>query len=177
MFPNQPFLIFVSPCVRGKSNTVWIDIYADDALKSALRCSCRRHFQRKSPGEYANLVSSHRRQLVSKLKQPSRRDPIRRQQAIVPGIDDVPTLQPAIVLGLVRVEIVENDMQFAARMLGGDPVHEVNELDPAAALVLPAGDLATRHVERREQRGLTMPLVVVCARRSFSSCAGPIGYR
>ena len=61
------------------------------------------------------------------------------------------TLEPAVVLGLVGVEIVENDMEFAARMLGDDAVHEVEEFDAAPALVLPSADLAGRHVEGRKQ--------------------------
>ncbi len=47
------------------------------------------------------------------------------------------TLQPTVILGLVCVEIVEDDMEFAAGVLGDDAVHEIEKFDAAAALVLP----------------------------------------
>ncbi len=42
-------------------------------------------------------------------------------------------------------------MEFATRVLGDDAVHEVEELDPATALVLTSAHLAGCHVEGREQ--------------------------
>jgi hypothetical protein len=41
-------------------------------------------------------------------------------------------LEPGLVL-LVGVEIVEDDVQLAIREGGDEPVHEAEELDPAAA--------------------------------------------
>jgi hypothetical protein len=46
--------------------------------------------------------------------------------------------QPPIIFGLVGVEIVQNDVNFAARLVGGDAVHEIQELDAPTALVIPA---------------------------------------
>ena len=71
------------------------------------------------------------------------------------------TLQPAVVLGLVGVEIVENDMDLPTGVLGDDAVHEVEKLDPAAALVLAPADLASGHVERCLQGRRAMSLVII----------------
>ena len=59
------------------------------------------------------------------------------------------------------VEIVEDDVDFALRIGGGDPVHEVEELDPSASLVVAADDLAAGDIQRRKQRGGPMTLVVM----------------
>jgi hypothetical protein len=39
------------------------------------------------------------------------------------------TLQPAIVLGLVGVEVVEDHMDCRARVVGDDIVHEIEDFD------------------------------------------------
>jgi hypothetical protein len=38
------------------------------------------------------------------------------------------TLEPAVVLGLVGIEVVEDDMDGRVRMSGDDIIHEVEEL-------------------------------------------------
>ncbi len=43
------------------------------------------------------------------------------------------TRQPAVVLGLVGIEIVVPDMEGGIGIGGDDPVHEVAELDAAPA--------------------------------------------
>jgi hypothetical protein len=60
-------------------------------------------------------------------------------------------LQPAIVLWLVCIEIVEDDVNFAPLMLSDDPVHEVEKFDAPSPLVLAAGHLACGDVEGGEQ--------------------------
>ena len=55
--------------------------------------------------------------------------------------------EPTVILRLMGVEIVEDDMDFAASMLGDDPVHEVEELDPAPPFIVPSRNLAARHIE------------------------------
>ena len=43
---------------------------------------------------------------------------------LVPG-------EPAVAFGLMGAEVVEDDMDFASRLVGDDAVHEVEELDAA----------------------------------------------
>src|SRR3984957_7933332 len=48
--------------------------------------------------------------------------------------------QPAVVGGLVGVEIVQNPMDLPAGMFGHQAVHEIEELDAPAALIMAALD-------------------------------------
>src|ERR1700756_5581450 len=48
-------------------------------------------------------------------------------------------LEPTIGLGLVRVEVVEDDMNGCVRISGDDIVHEVEEFDAPSALLV-SGD-------------------------------------
>src|ERR1700757_579634 len=70
-------------------------------------------------------------------------------------------LQPAIILRLVRVEIVEDDMDLASSVLSDNPVHEVEKFKPSSPLVLTPRHLARRNVESGEERRRAMPGVVV----------------
>ena len=49
--------------------------------------------------------------------------------------------QPAIVFGLMGVQVVENDMNLAAGIGGDDTVHEIQELDAPTAPVMAGFDL------------------------------------
>ena len=49
-------------------------------------------------------------------------------------------LQPAIVLGLVRVEVIEDDMDLEAPIEIDQLVHEVEKFAPPASPVVPGGD-------------------------------------
>jgi hypothetical protein len=42
----------------------------------------------------------------------------------------------------VGVEVVEHDVDVAVRVIGHDPVHKVEELDPAPAPIVPGPDRA-----------------------------------
>src|SRR5258706_16027863 len=66
--------------------------------------------------------------------------------------------EPAVIFRLMSVEIVEDDMDLAVPMFGDDPVHEVEELEPAPPFIMPSRDFAARHVEGRKQRGGSVPL-------------------
>src|SRR5215831_319694 len=44
--------------------------------------------------------------------------------------------QPAVVFGLVGIEIVQNHMDLPAGMVGNQAVHEIQELDAPAALLV-----------------------------------------
>src|SRR6202045_5084595 len=70
-------------------------------------------------------------------------------------------LQPAVILRLVRVEIVEDDMDLASSVLSDNPVHEVEKFKPSPPLVLTPRHLARRNVESGEERRRAMPGVVV----------------
>ena len=48
------------------------------------------------------------------------------------------TFEPAIVPGLVGVQVVEDDMDGRIRVCGDDVVHEVEELDAPPALLVAA---------------------------------------
>jgi hypothetical protein len=54
--------------------------------------------------------------------------------------------QPAIVFGFVSVQVVQNDVNFPARMFSDGAVHEMQELDPPAAPVMAAPDQTGGHV-------------------------------
>ena len=45
------------------------------------------------------------------------------------------TIQPAIVLGLVRVEVVEDHMDCGVRVVSDDMVHEIEEFGTPSAIL------------------------------------------
>jgi hypothetical protein len=57
----------------------------------------------------------------------------------------------------VRVEVVENDVNLFGGVLGNNFVHEVQELEPSPAGVVPGGYLTSGYIESREQSGSAMP--------------------
>lgn len=66
--------------------------------------------------------------------------------------------EPAFALELMGREIVEDDVDLLARIGGDGAVHEIEELDAPATLVMAGGDLAGEHVERGKQgRGSVAP--------------------
>jgi hypothetical protein len=71
------------------------------------------------------------------------------------------TLEPAVVVRLMGVEIVEDDMDGCIRIGGGDLIHEVEELDASTAALVGSHDFTGRHFERGEQSRGAVPLVIV----------------
>ena len=61
----------------------------------------------------------------------------------------------------MSVQIVQDDMDLAARMFGYDAVDEVQELDTPAALVMAGFDQAGGDVQRRKQGRRAMAFVGV----------------
>src|SRR5215510_9016484 len=59
--------------------------------------------------------------------------------------------KPAVVLGLVGIEIVQDHMDLAAGMFGNQAVHEIEELDATAALIMAGFDQASGNIEGGEQ--------------------------
>src|SRR5262249_34173846 len=65
--------------------------------------------------------------------------------------------QPAVVFGLVGIEIVQNHMDLAAGMIGNHAVHEIQELDPAAALIMTSLDQASGNLKCGQQGPRPVP--------------------
>src|SRR5262245_37768147 len=72
--------------------------------------------------------------------------------------------EPAIALGLVGAEVVENDVEVVAGIGGEDAVHKVEELEAPAALFVRDDDLTSGDLEGGEQgRGAVAFVVVAVA--------------
>src|SRR6516165_3982128 len=69
--------------------------------------------------------------------------------------------QPPILLGLVSVEVVQNDVDVAAAVLGDDIVHEIEELSSASSRIMPYPNLASCDLQGGEQSAGSMTLVAV----------------
>ena len=78
--------------------------------------------------------------------------------------------QPQVALGLVGVEVVQHDVDLPVGVIGDDAVQEVQELEPAAALVVPGLDLAIGDVEGCEQHRDPVPSIFV----RLSSHSAPV---
>jgi hypothetical protein len=68
------------------------------------------------------------------------------------------TPEPAIIPGLVGIQIVEDDMEVGIWVGGDNVVHEIEEFDPPPLLVR-GGDLPGGHLEGGEQRRGTFVLL------------------
>lgn len=64
--------------------------------------------------------------------------------------------EPAIMLGLVGIEVVQNDMKLLPRILGDQAIHEVH---PTPASIVTGLDQAGGHFQRGKQRGRAVALV------------------
>ena len=71
------------------------------------------------------------------------------------------TGEPAIMLGLVGVQIIEDHMQLLAGVVGEHSIHEVQELHPTPTPVVPCPDQAGGHLQRGKQRGGAVTLILV----------------
>src|SRR5207253_4483368 len=70
-------------------------------------------------------------------------------------------LQPAVLFGLVSVQVVQYHVNFAIRVGGYDLIHEVQKLSSPAAVVVTREDLPGGDIEDREQSGCAVPLIAV----------------
>ena len=61
------------------------------------------------------------------------------------------TLDPAVVFGLVGIEVVEHDVDRRVEVGGDDVVHEVEELDAPTARLVSRRHLAGGHLEGGKQ--------------------------
>ena len=81
-------------------------------------------------------------------------------------------LEPPVVLGLVGIEIVENDMNFFFGAVGiYDPIHEIQEFPASPAFVMAGFNQARGGFESRKKRGRAMPLVFMSKARN----GAPVG--
>ena len=72
---------------------------------------------------------------------------------------------PVIVFGLVGVEVVQDYVQFAVGILSDEAVHKVQKFDPPPAPIVTGFDQPGGDFEGGEQRGRTMPFIVVAEPR------------
>ena len=69
--------------------------------------------------------------------------------------------EPAVLLGLVSVEIVQDYVELLAGIVGNQLIHEIQELTPAAATIMSGMDQPASHVEGCKERGGSMAFVLV----------------
>ena len=71
-------------------------------------------------------------------------------------------LEPAVILGFVGVEVVEDYVDGRVGMSGDDIVHEVEELDAPSALLVSGHHFAGGHLEgSKQRRGPVAPQAVL----------------
>ena len=81
-------------------------------------------------------------------------------------------LEPAVVLGFVGIEIVENDVNFLFLAVGVyDAVHEIQELPASPTFVVASFNQTTGDFQSREERRCPMPFVFMSKARNRS----PVG--
>jgi hypothetical protein len=76
-------------------------------------------------------------------------------------VDILMSPQPAIMLRLVGVEVVQDHMNLLLAIAGHDLVHEVEQLHSPAAPVMAALDQAGGHLQRGKQGGRAVPPVLM----------------
>ena len=69
------------------------------------------------------------------------------------------TGQPTIVLGLVDVQVVQNDMQLLGGTMCHDAVHEAQELPPASSVVMSGVHQSRRHLQGGKQGGCAVTFI------------------
>ena len=72
-------------------------------------------------------------------------------------------LEPAVLLRLMRVQIIQHDMDFAVRVFGHNLIHEVQELAPPSMAVMRRLHLSGGDLERGKQGGRAVTLIAVAA--------------
>ena len=78
-------------------------------------------------------------------------------------------LEPAVVLGLVSTEIVEDDMNLLFLAVGfDDAVHEIQEFPASPTFVMTGLNQSSGGFERREKCRRAMPFVFVSKARNRS---------
>jgi hypothetical protein len=70
-------------------------------------------------------------------------------------------LQPAVIFWLVGVQVVQNNVDLLAWVVGDKAIHIIEEFPAPAARIVPCLDLSSGNVQRGEKRGCAVPLVAV----------------
>src|SRR5436305_15168873 len=70
-------------------------------------------------------------------------------------------LEPAVLFRLMRVQIVQHDMDLAARVLGHNLIHELQELTPPSTAVMCRLHLSSGDLKRGKQGGRAVTLIAV----------------
>ena len=77
--------------------------------------------------------------------------------------------QPAVDLGLVGVQVVQDDVNFLIRVVHYEFVHKAQKLPSSASLEVTGFDQTGRHVQGGEQGGRTVAFILVVeARQGFA---------
>ena len=71
------------------------------------------------------------------------------------------TLQPAVLLRLVSIQVIDYHMDFAARVRRDDLVHKIRKFPASAALVMRGFDHTGGHLEGGEQGGCSVTFIAV----------------
>ena len=71
------------------------------------------------------------------------------------------TLEPAVIPGLVGIEVVENDVDIRVRVSSNDAVHKVEKFDTSAAIFVSGHHLPSGHFEGGKQGRGAIALVVM----------------
>ena len=69
--------------------------------------------------------------------------------------------QPAVIPGLVGIQVIENDMNLAVGVSSNDFVHEIQELASPPPLVVRRLHQTGGYFQRRKQRCGAMPLIAM----------------
>ena len=87
----------------------------------------------------------------------------------VVGMDVWVFRQPAVDLGLVGVQVVQDDVNFLIRVVHYEFVHKAQKLPSSASLEVTGFDQTGRHVQGGEQGGRTVAFILVVeARQGFA---------
>ena len=83
--------------------------------------------------------------------------------------------EPAILLGFMRIEIVQHNMNVLVRIFGHQLVHEIQKFASAPASIMPCMHQPSGYLQGRKERARAMALVFVCkaSKRSTVRQANP----
>ena len=71
------------------------------------------------------------------------------------------TLEPAVILRLMGIKVIENDVDGRIRASGNDAVHELEKIHAPPPILMSGHHLAGGHLEGGEQGRGAMALVVM----------------
>ena len=69
--------------------------------------------------------------------------------------------QPTVMLGFMDVQVIQDDMQFSARILGNNAIHEIQELTASPSAVVAGVNQSAGHFEGSEEGDSAMTFVLM----------------